>query len=114
MDYVSITGPNGDGEVQLDIPLNGTTNSNGTPIICSASTSCGAQSIGYDPSQVAIYTFIDPHTGRSFNTSGSSLLYGITLSVPPPAATPEPSSLMLLGTGILGLAGAAKRRIRKA
>jgi hypothetical protein len=40
-------------------------------------------------------------------TSGTN-----TLTVGSPAATPEPSSLMLLGTGILGTAGALRRRLR--
>lgn len=33
---------------------------------------------------------------------------------PPPSATPEPSSLMLLGSGLLGLAGATRRKFRRA
>ena len=33
-----------------------------------------------------------------------------TTTTPPPAVTPEPGSLMLLGTGVLGIAGTVRRR----
>ena len=35
----------------------------------------------------------------------------LPLTGPPPSATPEPSSMMMLGTGLLAAAGMIRRRI---
>lgn len=55
---------------------------------------------------------VDATTGTRFGdgTAGSGTF---TLASTNPSAAPEPSSLMLLGTGILGIAGMARRKFRR-
>jgi hypothetical protein len=74
--------------------------------ICLAGGPCGTQNGGNGTSYAQAY--VSNGNGGPFNITGGSLDPS-TLTV-----TPEPSSLLLLSTGILGVAGAARRRFRTA
>jgi hypothetical protein len=58
--------------------------------------------------------YLDTSGGKlTISKTAKGTAFTFTVSNPPPAITPEPSSLLLLGTGIAGMFGASFRKLKR-
>jgi len=98
---------------QFQVSLGGQTLD--TPVLNNVSmgfTGWQQESLTFTPtSATEVLSFLA--VGTPSNTPPMSLLADVTASNTVVATTPEPGSFMLLGTGIAGISGLVKARLRK-
>ena len=100
-DYAYIAGSSG----QVALYYQTTTDSSGNIDLCIFGVSCNSYQASYSQIYVSSLFGYNP-----VDLSGGTLVSSTTFKDDPPAAVPEPASLALLATGVLGAAGTIRRR----